>query len=49
LPDVEQRIVQSCWFLIAMIDDLLADETGCVDADAATGLLNIPCCPCKSC
>ena len=40
LPDVEQRIVQSCWFLIAMIDDLLADETGRVDADVATGLLN---------
>ncbi|MDN2696621.1 hypothetical protein O0882_09840 [Janthinobacterium sp. SUN073] len=40
LPDVEQRVVQSCWFLIAMIDDLLADETGRVDADVATGLLN---------
>lgn len=40
LLDVEQRIVQSCWFLIAMIDDLLADETRRVDADVATGLLN---------
>jgi hypothetical protein len=40
LPDVEQRIVQSCWFLIAMIDDLLADETRRVNADVATGLLN---------
>lgn len=40
LSDVEQRIVQSCWFLIAMIDDLLADETRRVDADVVTGLLN---------
>ncbi|WP_426088775.1 hypothetical protein [Janthinobacterium sp. PSPC1-1] len=40
LPDVEQRIVQSCWFLIAMIDDLLADESRRVDADVAVGLLN---------
>ena len=40
LPDVEQRIVQSCWFLIAMIDDLLADESRRVDANVAEGLLN---------
>lgn len=40
LLNVEQRIVQSCWFLIAMIDDLLADEARRVDADVATGLLN---------
>jgi hypothetical protein len=40
LLDVEQRIVQCCWFLIAMLDDLLADETRRIDADVATGLLN---------
>lgn len=40
LLEVEQRIVQSCWFLIAMIDDLLADEAHRVDADVAIGLLN---------
>jgi hypothetical protein len=40
LLDVEQCIVQSCWFLIAMIDDFLADETRSVDVDVATDLLN---------
>lgn len=40
LSDSEQRIVQSCWFLIAMIDDLLADKNRNFDPDVARGLLN---------
>jgi hypothetical protein len=40
LLDVEQRIVQCCWLLISILDDLLADETRSIDADIATGLLN---------
>lgn len=38
LSEIEQRIVQSCWFLIAMIDDLLADANRTFDAATAHAL-----------
>lgn len=40
LSDTEKRIVQSCWFLIAMIDALLTDKNRTFDTDVARGLLN---------
>lgn len=38
LTEVEQRIVQSCWFLIAMINDLLDDSNRTFDAATAQAL-----------
>lgn len=40
LSDVEQRIVQSCWFLIAMINDISTDKNNAFNPDVASGLLN---------
>ena len=40
LSTPEQRIVQSCWLLIAMIDALLVDKNRIFNSDTSTGLLN---------
>jgi hypothetical protein len=40
ISESEQRIVQSCWLLIAMIDDFLADKNCTFDQEVAKGLLN---------
>src|SRR5690606_27031187 len=40
LSELEQRIVQSSWVLIAMIDDFLKDETGIFNPVVAQDLLN---------
>jgi hypothetical protein len=40
LSEPEQRIVQCCLFLIAMIDDLLADKNRSFNPEVAKGLLN---------
>ena len=40
LSAVEQRIVQTCWFLAAQIDDLLANGNSALNSSVASALLN---------